>query len=246
MQAVVLAGGKGRRLAPYTRILPKPLVPIGDMPIIEVLIRQLKWSGIDDITLAVGYLGNLLRAYFGDGSQLGVQIRYAHEDQPLGTVGPLACIPRPQEAFLTLNGDILTTLRICDLVACHRRSGALATIAMRRRIDKVDLGVVVCDEHSKVVDYVEKPTRCYTVSMGVYVFEPRVLDHIVPGEYLDFPDLVRRLLDAGELVVAYPFEGYWQDLGRLDDYEQAAQDFEAMRSQFLREECDHALAATAC
>ena len=236
MRAVILAGGKGRRLTPYTRVFPKPLVPIGDMPILEVLIRQLRAHGVHDVTLAIGHLGHLLRAYFGDGARLGVRISYSEETCPLGTIGPLACMPRPEETFLTMNGDILTTVAFGELVRFHRQEGALATIAMYRRSTKIDLGLIVCDGGNRVVDYVEKPTYTYTVSMGVYVFEPRVLDYVTPGQYLDFPDLVRQLIAAGERVLAYPFEGYWQDLGRPDDYEQAARDFEAMRSRFLLEE----------
>jgi len=233
MKAVILAGGKGRRLAPYTNILPKPLVPIGDMPILEVMIRQLQRCGVDEITLAVGHLANLLQAFFGDGSRFGLRIHYSLEDRPLGTVGPLALIPRPAEAFLTMNGDVLTTLDYRDLVGFHRRSGALATIAMHKRSIKIDLGVIHFDGGNRVTDYVEKPTHHYTVSMGIYVYEPRVLDYVPAGEYLDFPDLMRQMLQVDELVVAYPFDGYWQDLGRPDDYEQAAQDFESMRAQFL-------------
>ncbi len=235
MQAVILAGGKGKRLTPYTKVLPKPLVPIGDMPILEVLLRQLKQSGVGEVTLAVGHLANLMQAFFGDGSQFGLEIGYSYEEEPLGTVGPLALMPRPRVAFLVMNGDVLTTLDFRDLMNSHRRSGALATIAMHKRSINIDLGVIRCDGGNRVVDYIEKPTHHYTVSMGIYVFEPRVLDYVPAGRYLDFPDLVRTLLDAGEPVVAYPFEGYWQDLGRPDDYEQAAQDFEAMRGQFLRE-----------
>ncbi len=236
MKAVILAGGKGRRLAPYTTILPKPLVPLGDMPILEVIIHQLKRSGVEEITLAVGHLANLLQAFFGDGSQFGVKIQYSLEEKPLGTVGPLSLIPRPSEAFLVMNGDVLTTLDLRDLIAFHRRAQALATIAMHQRSIKIDLGVIECDGRNHVVDYIEKPAHHYAASMGMYVFEPQVLDYVPAGEYLDFPDLVSRLLRAGEPVAAYPFAGYWQDLGRPDDYEQAAQDFEAMRAQFLGEE----------
>lgn len=236
MRAVILAGGKGRRLTPYTRVFPKPLVPIGDMPILEVLIRQLKANGVREITLAIGHLGRLLRAYFGDGSRIGVRIDYSEEDHPLGTVGPLACIERPTETFLTMNGDILTTLSFNELVRYHRQRGAFATIGMYRRSTKIDLGVIICGGGNEVIDYVEKPVQHLAVSMGVYAFEPGVIDYITPGEYLDFPDLVRRLISAGRRVVAYPFEGYWQDLGRPDDYEQAVHDFETMRRRFLPEE----------
>lgn len=236
MRAVILAGGRGRRLAPYTRILPKPLVPLGDMPILEVIIRQLERSGISEITLAVGHLANLLQAFFGDGTRLGVHITYAWEEHPLGTAGPLAAIERPSRTFLTMNGDVLTMLDYDRLVAYHQERRAVATIAMHRRSAAIDLGVIRCDGQNHVLEYIEKPTQELTVSMGIYVFEPRVLDYIPAGQRLDFPDLARRLIAVGERVVGFPYDGYWQDLGRPDDYEQAALDFESMRGQFLPEE----------
>lgn len=232
MKAVILAGGKGTRLAPYTKILPKPLVPIGDMPILEVLIRQLKRCGVDEIILSVGHLSNLLQAFFKDGSQYGLQISYSVEDKPLGTVGPLLLIPRPAEAFFLLNGDVLTMLDFRELLAFHRSAGAAATIAMHQRSVKIDLGVIETDGHNRVSAYIEKPTHHYAVSMGIYVFEPRVIDHI-PGGFFDFPDLINKLLAAGETVCGFPYDGYWQDLGNPADYEQAAQDFERMRAEFL-------------
>jgi len=236
MRAVILAGGKGTRLAPYTKILPKPLVPIGDMPIMEVMIRQLRRAGIDEIILAVGHLASLVQAFFGNGSQFGVKISYSYEEAPLGTIGPLALMPRPQGTFLVMNGDILTTLNLRNLLSFHKNNRVLATIAMHKRCVKIDLGVIECNADNRVTGYLEKPAHHYAASMGVYVFEPRLLDHIPPMQYLDFPDLINRLIQAGEPVAAYPFEGYWQDLGRPDDYEQAARDFETMREQFLGEE----------
>lgn len=235
MKAVILAGGKGTRLAPYTKILPKPLVPIGDMPILEVLIRQLKGNGVDEIILTVGHLANLLQAFFNDGSQYGVKICYSLEDKPLGTVGPLALIPRPAESFFVANGDVLTTLNLRDLYEFHRASGAAATIAMHRRSVKINLGVIEVDGDHRLTRYIEKPTHNYLVSMGIYVFEPHVIDYVPLGEYLDFPDLIHKLLDHGEKVSGFPFNGYWQDLGNPDDYERAAQEFEGMRAQFLGE-----------
>lgn len=253
MKAVVLAGGKGTRLLPYTRIFPKPLIPIGDMPILEVLIHQMCRAGIDDVVLAVGHLSGLMRAFFQDGSHLGVKISYCYEDTPLGTAGPLAMVDGLNETFLVTNGDVLTTLPIAELVADHRQSGAAATIAMHYREVKIDLGVIQlkygrrredyenvkpgdgidAQGSKRVVDYIEKPSYNYLVSMGVYVFEPRVLQYIPRGQHLDFPDLVKKLLAAGELVNGFPFSGYWQDLGRPDDYEQACADFDCMRDQFL-------------
>ena len=233
MKAVVMAGGKGTRLAPYTKILPKPLLPIGDMPILEVLIRQMKQAGVDEIFLTVGHLSELLRAFFQDGEQWGVKINYCYEDFPMGTVGALAQISGLNETFLMTNGDVLTTLNPQALFAFHKRQQAMATIAVHHRKVKIDFGVLQLNGSSSVTGYLEKPMLEYMVSMGMYVFEPDVVAYVPKRQYLDFPDLILKLIAAGEKVVAYPFDGYWQDLGRPDDYEQAANDFDGMRSQFL-------------
>jgi len=236
MKAVILAGGKGTRLAPYTHVLPKPLMPIGDMPIMEVMLHQMKHAGINEVTLSVGHLSSLLEAYFKQGERWGMHINYSLEETPLGTAGPLSLLSDLNETFLVTNGDVLTTLDLKELLNFHHKQAATATIAMHRRCVKIDFGVVDCDGNHKIVGYTEKPTYNYLVSMGVYIFEPSVLAYIPYNQYLDFPDLVLRLIAAGEKVMGYPFEGYWQDLGRPDDYQQATLDFEQMRSEFLGEE----------
>ena len=236
MKAVVLAGGKGARLAPYTTILPKPLMPIGEMPILEVLLRQMKRAGVNHVVLTVGHLSALLRSYFGNGEQWGLDISYSHEDKPLGTAGPIALVNNLDKTFLVTNGDVLTTLNLRKLIAFHKQKGGIATIAAHRRQVKIDLGVIQWDGEDRVSGYVEKPTTDYTVSMGIYVFEPRVLDYIPVGEYLDFPDLILKLLANGERVSGYTFDGYWMDLGRPDDYIQANDDFTRMKTQFLPED----------
>jgi NDP-sugar pyrophosphorylase family protein len=233
MRAVILAGGRGTRLYPYTITFPKPLMPIGDVPILEVIIRQLRHYGIGDLTLAVGHLAELIMAYFGDGSRFGVHIEYSKEDQPLGTAGPLALIPRLDETFMVMNGDVLTTLDYRELLDYHRSHGGAATIASHKRDARIDLGVIEADEGGRVTAYIEKPTYHYLVSMGIYVFEPSVLRHVEPGQRLDFPELVWRLLEAGDRVQVYPYDGYWLDIGRPDDYGQASAEFERLRSQFL-------------
>jgi NDP-sugar pyrophosphorylase family protein len=210
-------------------------MPIGEMPVLEVLIRQLKREGVDEVILTVGHLSGLLRAFFNDGSQYGLNINYSYEDHPLGTAGPLALVEDLHDTFIVMNGDVLTTLRVSELVKFHKEQGAAATIAMHQRKVKIDLGVILCNGGPEVVGYIEKPTYDYSVSMGIYVFEPRVLEYIPCGEYLDFPNLVHKLLGAREKVVGYSFDGYWQDLGRPDDYDQANQDFEQMRAEFLPE-----------
>ena len=236
MKAVVLAGGKGTRLAPYTHILPKPLMPIGEMPILEVLLRQMRRAGVEDVVLTVGHLAALLRSYFGDGQQWDLRISYSYEEKPLGTAGPIALVPNLDDTFLVTNGDVLTTLDLRKLVAFHREKGGIATIAAHRRQVKIDLGVIQWDGDGTVSGYIEKPTTDYTVSMGVYVFEPRVLAYIPVGEYLDFPDLILKLLANGEKVSGYTFDGYWMDLGRPDDYAQANEDFDRLEAQFLPED----------
>jgi NDP-sugar pyrophosphorylase family protein len=235
MQAIILAGGKGRRLRPYTTVLPKPLMPLGDMPIIEVVLRQLAASGFDQVTVAVGYLAELLMAYCGDGSKFGLSLKYSREEEPLGTAGPLALIDglRHGDTFLVMNGDVLTSLDLRGLVQRHRASGAAATIATHQRQHQINYGIIESDDHDRVSAYIEKPTYRYQVSMGIYVLEPAVLDFVPRGQYLDLPDLARQLMAAGRPVLAYPFDGYWLDIGRHDDYEQAVEEFEAMRPQLL-------------
>jgi NDP-sugar pyrophosphorylase family protein len=235
LRAVLLVGGKGTRLRPYTATFPKPLVPLGDRPILEILVRRLQRSGIEHIVLAIGHLGELVQAYFTHRPDLLAQmdLSYVHEDEPLGTAGAVSLVPGLNETFLVMNGDVLTDLSFADLVEFHRRSGALLTIATHRRVVKIDLGVLELDDGDKVVGYVEKPSYDHHVSMGVYVFEPTVLDYMEPGAYLDFPDLVLRLLADDCHVAAYVTDALWLDIGRPDDYA-AAQDLIASDPEAFR------------
>jgi NDP-sugar pyrophosphorylase family protein len=236
MKAVVLAGGRGTRLRPYTHILPKPLMPIGDMPILEVLLRQMKSAGIQEVVLAVGHLSELLRTFFQNGERLGMRISYSYEDIPLGTAGPLSLIDGLDDTFLVTNGDVLTTMDFRDLINFHKAQKATATIAVHQRQVKIDLGVVQWDGGARIGGYIEKPVYDYSVSMGIYVFEPHILSNIPSGQYLDFPDLVKNLIKAGERVVGYCCNDYWQDLGNPTDYENAAKDFLEMPSRFIPDE----------
>ena len=227
MKAVILAGGKGTRLKPYTTVFPKPLMPLGDKPILEIVIRQLKSYGFDEAIITVGHLAELIMTFFGDGSKFGVKIKYSREDKPLGTAGSLGLIKKElNKTFLMMNGDVLTTLDFSDLVNYHKRNGAIATIALKKRDVKIDFGVVKIDDGNSIVGYTEKPEIKYLVSMGVYAFEPLVLEYINPHEYLDFPDLIKKLISNGEIVKGYVYDGYWLDIGRPEDYERASRDIE--------------------
>jgi NDP-sugar pyrophosphorylase family protein len=233
---VVLAGGEGTRLRPYTAVIPKPLMPVGDRPVLDIVLRQLKHAGVERVTIATGYLAELIEAFCGDGRAYGLAIDYFREREPLGTVGALASIEDLDEPFLVMNGDVLTDMEYGRLLADHAASGAAATISTTTRTIEVTLGVMRfhdAADGSRVTDYVEKPTLSYEASMGVYAFDPRVIGYIEPGVRLDFPDLILRLLDAGEEVRAHRPGGYWLDLGRHDDYEQAMNEFEGMRDRLL-------------
>ena len=233
MKAILLAGGKGTRLAPYTTVLPKPLMPIDDEPILEIVIRQLVHAGFNEITLAVGYLAELIVAYFGDGSRWGVQLTYSREDVPLGTAGPIALVPNIKDAVLVMNGDVLSTLDYAALLAYHRKRGAIATLVAYTRSEKIDLGVLESDDNDWLIGYVEKPTYQHNVSAGIYIFEPSILPYIPYGERLDLPELVLKLIEQGEKVNIYKFDGYWLDIGHPDDYVKAVQEFQANRKKFL-------------
>jgi NDP-sugar pyrophosphorylase family protein len=233
MQVVILAGGKGARLRPYTAVLPKPLMPIGDMPILEVVLLQLKHAGFTEIIMAVGHLASLIETYFGDGSQWELKIRYSREREPLGTAGPIALIEGLRSPFLVMNGDVLTNLDYRKFMAYHQQEGGVATIAMYNKAVDITLGVIEADEKNDIYNYIEKPTLYYQVSMGIYAFGERVLRYIEPGKYLDFPDLIKLLLANGEQVKGYPFAGDWLDIGRKEDYEQAIEIFEDSCAKFL-------------
>lgn len=223
LRAVILAGGKGTRLHPFTINFPKPLVPIGEVPVIELLMRRLIASGIVDITLALGHLSELIKAYFDHRSCLArkMNLNFVEEGQPCGTAGSLSLVPGLDSTFLTMNGDVLTDLDFAALVRFHRERGAALTIATHKRQVKIDFGVLEVDGNSTIAGYVEKPAIDYSVSMGVYVYEPEVLQFIDPGQYLDFPDLVLRLLDRGWPVCAHSADCFWLDIGRPDDYVEA-------------------------
>jgi len=233
VRAVILAGGKGRRLAPYTTSFPKPLLPVGDVPILEVLLMQLKSFGITDIALCVGYLGSLIQAYFGKGERYGMSIEYSFESQALGTAGPLKLVEGLNEPFLVMNGDLLTTINFRDLIAFHQQHGQKATISLAERNVKIDFGVIEYDENGSLTDYKEKPTTQVFVSMGVYMFHPAVLDFIERDTKLDLPDLILKMRRAGQAVKTYIPRCRWLDIGRPEDYEEANRIMDTERRTFL-------------
>jgi NDP-sugar pyrophosphorylase family protein len=235
-RAIILAGGRGTRLRPYTTTIPKPLMPVGDRPILDIVLRQLKHFGFERVTIVTGHLAELIEAYTGDGTRYGLLIDYYREDVPLGTVGALALLGGLDEPFLVLNGDVLTDLDYRAFVGRHRSSDAIATIATTTQVIQIPLGVMSYgdgDDATRVTDYVEKPSLSYQASMGVYCFDPTVVAHIEPDVRLDFPDLVLRLVAASVVVRADPSDAFWLDIGQMEDYEQAQRDFEELYERLL-------------
>ncbi|MEV7344326.1 sugar phosphate nucleotidyltransferase [Streptomyces sp. NPDC093544] len=235
MHAVILAGGKGVRLRPYTTALPKPLVPIGDQhAILEIVMRQLAGAGFTTCTIAIGHLGHIIRAYVGNGSQWGLRVGYATEDSPLGTMGPLlTMLDRLPEHFLVMNGDILTDLDFSAVLRSHEESDSPLTIATYARTVSIDFGVLTT-EGGKVVGFAEKPSMDYRVSMGVYGLSRSTLNGYTPGLPLGFDELVLDLLRAETPPAAYEFDGYWLDIGRPDDYDRANAEFTTRRPALLK------------
>jgi NDP-sugar pyrophosphorylase family protein len=234
MQALILAGGKGTRLKPYTTVIPKPLMPVGEMPILEIVLRQLKNAGFDRVILTIGYLGEMFRAFFQNGARLGLSIDYSLEEKPLGTAGPIALnLDKLDEDVLIMNGDLLTTLNYRSLFEFHKSARAAATIGTCKRDVKIDFGVVEIAE-GKLTGYIEKPVYHYDVSMGVNILNVRsARKFLIPGQHLDLPDLMTLLRDDGQSVHCYQEPCYWLDIGRIDDYQTANDIFESRKSEFL-------------
>jgi NDP-sugar pyrophosphorylase family protein len=238
MQAIVMAGGKGTRLQPFTATFPKPLVPLGDMPVLEILLRQLRRAGIDEVILAVNHLHQLIRAFCGDGKAFGLRIDYSLEDEPLGTAGPIApLLDRIGETFLVANGDLLTSFDIGAMIAAHRDGQADASIAIYRREIKVDFGLVETDAAMRLTGYREKPSYTHLVSMGLYVLEREaVRPCLAPARHLDMPDLMKALLAAGRTVQCHTQDCVWLDIGRPEDYAEAQGLFAENRDLFCKTE----------
>jgi len=238
MQALILAGGRGTRLHPYTLVFPKPMLPVGGQPIIRTIVDQLTNNGFQDIVVSLGYLGNYIRMFFDESGNTpaGTTISYIVEPEPLGTAAPVSLIPEPEENFLVLNGDILTTVNFSDLYSFHLNHSATLTIAVGVKRVKMNLGVVNFSEQDHLISSIsEKPTYTYYDNIGIYVYNRRALEYIKPGQRLDLPDLANKLINAGEKVCGFsssePY--YWIDIGQHADYEKANQEFESRRDDFI-------------
>lgn len=225
MRVVILAGGIGSRLRPYTLSLPKPLLPIGERPILEIIVRQLASHGFTDITLAVNHQADLFRAFFGDGSKWGLNITYSLEREALGTMGPLRLIDDLPEHFLVMNGDVLTDLDYGAAFRAHLAGDRLFTIFAAARKQKIDFGVLHLDAASRLTGFEEKPELGYTVSMGIYAASRRILERIPSGQPFGFDHLMLGFLASGDAVDVHQHHGYWLDIGRPDDYERASEEW---------------------
>lgn len=227
--AIILAGGLGSRLRPYTVVLPKPLMPIGESPILEVIIKQLAHHGFKRIILAVNHQAHLLRAFFGDGSRFGVAIEYSLETQPLGTMGPLRLVDTLPENFIVMNGDVLCDLDFNKFFEDHERENRLFTISASKREQLIDYGVLGCED-GRLVQFTEKPRTPYLVSMGVYCVSRRVLDWVPENKPFGFDQLMLAFLAEGHKVNVEPHDGYWLDIGRPDDYFRAVEEWPTLKT----------------
>jgi len=228
-RAIILAGGKGTRLRPYTVVLPKPLMPIGEYPILEVIIRQLSVHGFSHITFAVNHQAELIKAFFGDGSKWNIKIDYSLEQKALSTVGPLGLIDDLPDSFLLMNGDILTDLNFSKFYEDHIASGRIFTICSHKRTHRIDYGVLEVDESNKLTGFKEKPTTEYLVSMGIYMMSKKIMEYVPHDEAYGFDNLMLDLLKDNKHVAVNEFDGYWLDIGRPDDYMQAIEEFSKMK-----------------
>ena len=224
-KVIILAGGKGSRLKPYTSILPKPLMPIDKYSILEIIIKQLSNQKFKDIILSVNHQAYLIQSYFGNGNKWGVNIEYVKEDKILSTMGPLKLIKNLTDNFLIMNGDILTSLNFRNFLTYHKRNKNLFTISSNFRSENVNYGVLKTNSKKNLIKFIEKPKLDYQVSMGIYVINTKILDIIPKNEYFGMDDLIKEMLSQNLKINSYNFDGYWKDIGRPDDYEEAIIDF---------------------
>ena len=230
MKAIILAGGMGTRLKPYTTVIPKPLVPIGETAIIEILLKRLKKFKVDEVYVCLNHFAEIIRAFLGDGTKFGLKINYSLEEQPLGTVAPIRLLKDLPEDFLVMNGDLLTDLDFAGLFNYHLEKKSLLTVSVFQRNAKIDFGVIESDpETNKVTGFREKPEYNFEVSMGVYVMNRNILTMVPYNQRFGFDDLMKTLLEKKQEISVYRFKGYWLDIGRPDDYEKANEDIDWLK-----------------
>jgi NDP-mannose synthase len=235
MRAVLLAGGQGTRLSPYTKVFPKPLIPLGDVPILQIILTQLHNAGFSQVTLSVSHKAHLIESYFGNGAWLGLQIDYSNTPKQLGTAGPLRLIQGLDAPFLVMNADVLTSIGFEDLIAAHWQSASIATIALTPHTMEVGFGVVEVDATKQVTRYIEKPSLNFLVSSGIYVLEPALLEYIPQGAYMDMSTLFQNALEHEHPINAHCFDGDWFDIGTISQYEKATEYFRLHRDRYLKQ-----------
>lgn len=235
MKAVVLAAGEGTRLRPYTKVLPKPLLPLGERPMLDIILRQLAFYGFTEITVTAHWLRDAVRLFLNmmQDELPNVKLTYVAQDKLMGTAGGISSLPNLDDTFLVMNADVLTTMNYADIVRYHKEKGAALTIGMYNKTTKISLGVLEADADNNLVGYREKPEISTPVSMGIYVYDPAVLPYVPPDDYLDLPTLAKRLMDDGKRVVVYPFNGHWIDIGKPDEFEEAQKQYESLKHEFL-------------
>lgn len=233
MQAIILAGGKGTRLYPYTVSIPKPLVPVADLPIIDIVLRQLAYYGFKKVTIALGYMADMLEAFVGNGAKYGLKITYSREEKPLGTIAPLKLIKNLEDNFLVMNGDLLTNINYKELIDHHLTHKALATISTYTKKTKLQLGVIENDKDNRIVGFKEKPVLENKVSMGIYLFNKQIIKYIPDDEYFGFDSLMYKMIEKNDKVISYQFAGKWLDIGTHEDLAMATEEFNKYKVEFL-------------
>jgi NDP-mannose synthase len=235
MKAVILAAGEGTRLRPYTKVLPKPLLPLGERPMLDIILRQLAYYGFTEITVTAFWLRDAIRLFLTmmQDELPNVKINYVPQDKLMGTAGGISSLAGLDETFLVMNADVLTTMNYADVMRYHKEKGAALTISKYEKKIKISLGVLQMDADNNLLGYAEKPESSYPVSMGIYVFEPSVLPYVPPNDYLDIPTLAKHLMDDQKRVVVYPFEGHWIDIGKPEDFADAQEQYERLKHEFL-------------
>ncbi|MFT3881185.1 MAG: sugar phosphate nucleotidyltransferase [Gemmatales bacterium] len=233
---VIQAGGKGTRLYPYTKVLPKPLMPVGGMPILEIMLRQLASQGFREATISIGYLGDMIKLHCGNGSKWGMHINYVSETQPLGTMGPLKLVDGLDRPFLVMNGDLLTDFDFTELLSQHQQFGGPLTIGTYLKEVNISLGVLETSANHRVVGFREKPTLHFPCSMGVYAMNPEMLDLMPDNEPFGFDDLMHKMLEHNHRAYSYIFRGTWMDIGRPEDFHAACELVEKQPELFIPRE----------